>query len=218
MKLIQVLVLSLFSLGLSAQQSGFFSGGRFMMGSSELKEHPFNNGDVNTKLLFGAGFNANYFFTEAVGVGTDVMLNFSGAKVNGQEDGAGGGIFGGSSGEKYTDKYNFIRLELPFLGKLSIPFGDFAFVAFAGPSFDFNLAGNVTREYNDGDSKSTDIDNMETITTSFKAGGGVQIANANGKVFMLDARISQDLSPFYTNDNNKDFKIGYFAFSIGVGF
>ncbi|MGB0166241.1 MAG: outer membrane beta-barrel protein [Luteibaculum sp.] len=200
-------------------QSGFSSGGRFAMGSSKFTEAPDSDSEVNTRLMFAGGFNANYFFGAGnIGLSTDVMLNFLGAKTEGTVEEQG--TFG-SNEYDYKDNFRFVRIELPLLVKLAIPVNeDFSFVGFAGPSFDFNLAGNQERTYEDNGGPndfSESIDDLETISNSFKFGAGIMVTNAVGKIFMLDARWSRDLSSF-TTGNTPDVKLGYFAFSIGFGF
>ncbi len=200
------------------QDKSFFSGARFMMGSSEFSKYNIDDETtVNSKIMFAAGVNANYFFTPAIGIGTDIMLNFLGSEVDGVEQ--GGGTLG--QDRAYRDNFSFIRLELPLLAKLAIPVNDdFAFVAFGGPSFDFNLAGNHERNYDNSDSDDFDrgIDNLESISSSFKLGAGIMVTSKSGQVFMLDARISEDLNNFIEGNSGDNVRLSYFSFSVGVGF
>ena len=217
MKQVALILTILFSSSLYAQDAGeFFSGARFAMGSAEFKATPESNeDDINHKLMFAAGFNANYFFTRSVGVGTDIMLNFLGSEANGVQE---GGV--GSSDREYKDKWSFIRLELPLLGKLAIPVAEnFSLVGFGGPSFDFNLAGNYSRTFDDGNNNVDEsIETLETISSSIKFGAGVMVKGKNGQIFMLDARVSRDLGPFFERKEDQNYRLGYFALSIGVGF
>lgn len=205
-------------LSLSAQEeTAFYQGVRLGLGTSDFRDFQVSpNQSVHSKIMYQGGYNALYMFNNSVGFESGVLVSLSGAEISGIESNSGF-----ENGERtYRDHYRFVRLTLPFAARGILPINkDFSLTGFVGPAFNFNLAANQWRRYENGDEESDDeiAENLSPLNSSVLFGFGVKINHKDGRIIMLDARFSNDINAIFDGEPNGTAKLNTFSLSISVG-
>lgn len=214
--LILIAVLNLAGIQLiHAQEKVLKLGSRFTLGQSEIMGGDFENKQAG--LLIGIGGSADYQFNKIFGLMGDAMLIKKGVALKGTSSGP---LIGNQA---YTDKFHFYQAEFPIMAKLRIGSEKFAFRAFAGPSFAFNLMSLQSRIYEnqnyneDNGYENRTLQSINIMDKSLVGGLGIEIAGTGREMFFADLRSSQSLSPIGKIDD-KDVFLRHFNVSLGCVF
>lgn len=178
---------------MNAQTGGKFGyGTKFGIGQSNLRVGGY---DPESNLMFTVGMATSYKFTDHLGVSLDVMGTSKGAKIRGTEP---GGI--GYPEHKYTDKYNFVDIEIPVMVKAYLGGEKLSFNFMFGGAINFNLLALESRTFDDGDWNNqygTDPKQMPGIKTTNKAltfGLGATAKSGENNFYFIELRSTLGLN------------------------
>ncbi len=204
--------------GAYAQDGGFYYGTRLALGESNLESKGIDNSQ--SKLFWQLGAASAFQLTNNIGITADFLLTGKGAKGNGSVE--NGGITGPSE-YTYDEDISLINGEVPLALKLSYPVGGLYLKAYAGPSINFNFVGTHSRTYdNEGYNNNNGFNNskiktLETMSTSFVYGAGVDVKAGNNRLFFLDVRLSQSMADIGTI-NGEGIQSSFVALTAGYMF
>lgn len=211
-----LLVVALVSGHTFAQKQGFLIGPRVGIGVSQFRTSGFSDSDVEEKIALAAGLSAQYNFLRFFGVSTDVSLLNQGARVMGEQN-------VGLGEQDYTDIYNIQYIEVPLALRVNLGIQQFWVSAYAGPSYQFNIAGNVSRVFDDPDVDDNEgyekekLRNLDAVVPSAVFGLGLNVLANDGGVFFMDLRSGLQTDYLGKVDGRKA-KIGYWMISFGKVF
>ena len=213
-----ILVITVFTNPVIAQEIGFNYGTRLAIGEATLSDAKLN--DISSKLFVGGGIGSEYRFNNVFSVLGDFLITKKGGKGNGFTEGSSSGIFGGNN-VKYTyeEEVDIIDVEIPIMLRLGYGTDDFSVGVFAGPGMNFNLVGVSSRTYdNDNFNEENgytakELDKKEITEFGLTYGAGISVTAANGNIFHLDIRKNNGLSDV-GKINGAGVRTSYFTVSI----
>ncbi len=220
-KILAVIGITLINLAtVFAQNNQFYVGSRFGIGESTLDFKDATR--ERSKLLIAGGISTAFQFNRFVGVTSDFMFVSKGGKYNGQI--VAPDFFGQDRVYTYHDQYDIYSAEIPLALKLTFPVGNnFAFKAYGGPSFQFQLLGAETRNYDDPDFHNDNgyshrkLNDLQTMETGLVYGLGFEVNSVQDQTFFLDFRLNQSLSNMGLIQS-QEVKSSYYMLSIGYLF
>ncbi|WP_191859789.1 porin family protein [Hanstruepera ponticola] len=156
------------------------------------------NGDIednDMKVGFHVGGVAEIMFNEKMGFQPEILYSSQGTKF--EEGGA-------------KLKYNLDYINVPLMAKFYPTKG---FNIEAGPQVGFLVSSKAKYEFN-GDSETTDIEDLKSIDFGLNFGLGYKMDNG----LNFGARYNLGLSNVNDADNSDDFKVSNGVIQVSVGF
>lgn len=213
MKKFQVFFLfTLLSGAVLAQERGFRIGPKVMIGTANFTSYN-TQGSIDSKLLLGGGLHGGYQFVKMFAIEAELMYVSKGSKVSGTEN---SGIII-SNPERYNTDYRLGYIEIPVMGKISLPLGNFYLKAYGGPSFNYNVYSKYTTEFEKKNTQNGDMKNINVMELALVLGAGFDIDAGDGGLYSIDVRLSQANDSGQDN-NNVNFSNRYVGLSLGVSF
>lgn len=199
---------------LAQEVEGFHVGGRFGLGESSVAGTDLN---MQPKMTISGGIVSNYQFNNYIGLNADFLLASTGARASGSERAAG---LLSDNYYAYQERYDLLNVEVPVSAQASYWFGDFMVKAFAGPAMNFNLLAVQSRAYEDPNYKSNDfmnrrLGNINNVSYYMMFGVGLGAISKNERLFFLDLRINNGISPIGKINNMNAYSYYY---SVGAGY
>lgn len=207
-------VLFLISISLSAQETNFKYGPRFLIGSSN-----FDTGNLPGdfgKLMISGGAQGVYSFNPYVAIAAEGLLTAKGSR--GKTTESNGGPFGGTS--TFIEKYQLIYAEIPLLLKISIPFGNLSPKVVAGISNNFMVAAEYSKTYTSGSGSDEEksIIGLTVFEQALIMGAGFDIKTDQGD-YSIDFRLNKGTSTVGTLPGSAPSVINnYYAIGVGAAF
>ena len=213
-KLLSILFTFIAGWTLAQDMRGFHIGGRFGLGESSIAGTALN---VRPKMTLSGGIVSNYQFNNYIGLNADFLLTSTGAGASGIERAEG---LLSDNYYSYQERFDLLNVEVPVSAQASYWFGDFMVKAFAGPAMNFNLLAMQSRAYDDPNYQSNDfmnrrLDNINNVSYYMMFGVGLGALSKNERLFFLDLRINNGITPIGTINNRNGYSYYY---SVGAGY
>lgn len=212
MKKLLILALAITSFSIANAQKGFYVGGIAGIGQSSFKSSSLTN--QTNRLFIAGGVRGVYHFNKYFGVEADGLITSKGTKATGTIP----ATFL-SQAENYEERYDLLYAEIPLMAKIRYGFGDFYIKAFGGPSFNFNIDGTYSIDYernNNNDISNAKINNLKVMETALVYGAGIEVDTKDAGLYSLSIRFSSGLSGIAKSTRgSNDIYNQYFAICLG---